>query len=690
MRNWKAGKARLILLISALGVAIILAAAFFGPRVVQGTPKQPQTVSLSDLTTAVVQDTRGGYHDRVTIEPERVVASTSQGLFGAWTGGNDVTRQLGDQLHENGLSLSQVELQYQQPPSQASRMLWYLLPALLLIAVLMYVTRQAGLMNGRAFSFGRSKARRFQGTKSTVTLADVAGVDEAKEELNEIVQFLKAPERFGALGARIPRGVLLVGPPGTGKTLLSRAIAGEANVPFFNISGSEFVEMFVGVGASRVRDLFAEAKKAAPCIIFIDEIDAVGRKRGSGPGGGAHEEREQTLNQILVEMDGFDSGTNIIVTAATNRVDVLDPALLRPGRFDRHVTLDSPDVRGRQAILAVHAQGKPIDERVSLEVLAKQTPGFSGADLANVVNEAAILAARDEREIITMDYFEEAIDRVVGGPARKSRIMSTTEKRITAYHEAGHAIVGRSLPNCDPVHKVSIVSRGRMGGYTRFLPAEDRNYVNRSQFVDNLACLLGGMAAEELTFGESSTGPSNDLQRATDIARSMVTDYGMTGLAPVTYGNRESMVFKGGEASSMHNYSEFTAEAIDREVQALVSQARTVAREVLQAHSEVLQRIAERLIEDETINADQFEALYSGSPSVVQSAAPSGVVDEQPDAVIPLFHEDPVAHRRGLPALAASGVGRAAMTRRRGGRALRELAARLPRLASPNEPAGAE
>ncbi|HEU0167170.1 MAG TPA: ATP-dependent zinc metalloprotease FtsH, partial [Chloroflexota bacterium] len=557
-----------------IGVLIVAAGAVFGPRLQPQQAPQPQMLAISQLYNVVIKDAGDGYRDTMTVEPDRVVVSTTSGLKGAWTGGNDVTRELSDLFKQNNLNYGELlQVQYPAPPSSAGRIIWYLLPVLLLVAVLVWVTRQAGLMNGRAFSFGKSRAKRFTGTKSTVKLSDVAGVDEAKQELAEVVEFLKSPERFAALGARIPRGVLLVGPPGTGKTLLSRAIAGEANVPFFHLSGSEFVEMFVGVGASRVRDLFAEAKKTSPCIIFIDEIDAVGRKRGSGPGGGSHEEREQTLNQILVEMDGFDSSTNIIVTAATNRADVLDPALLRPGRFDRQVVLDPPDVKGREAILEVHATGKPLDSSVSLEVVAKQTPGFSGADLANVLNEAAILAGRDQASSITMGYIEEAVDRVVGGPARKSRVMSAKEKAITAYHEAGHAIVGRSLPNCDPVHKVSIVSRGRMGGYTRFLPAEDRHYYNKSQFIDNLACLLGGMAAEELTFGESSTGPQNDLQRATEIARSMVTEYGMaSGMGPVTYIT---------QPGSMHDHSDSTAASIDREVNAFVAQAQVVAHEVL-------------------------------------------------------------------------------------------------------------
>src|SRR5690349_5181470 len=407
------------------------------------------------------------------------------------------------------------------------------LPLLIIGGFIFFMMRQAQGTNNQALSFGKSRARMFLGNKTVVTFADVAGVDEAKTELQEVVEFLKFPEKFNSLGARIPRGVLLVGPPGTGKTLMARAVAGEAGVPFFSISGSEFVEMFVGVGASRVRDLFDQAKRNSPCIVFVDEIDAVGRQRGAGLGG-SHDEREQTLNQILVEMDGFDTNTNVIVIAATNRPDVLDPALLRPGRFDRQVVLDRPDIKGRRAILEVHAKGKPLDKDVSLDTLAKQTPGFSGADLSNLVNEAAILAARRNKKSVFMTEMEEAIDRVVAGPERKSRIISEKEKAITAYHEVGHALVARSLPNCDPVHKLSIVARGMMGGYTRFLPVEDRYLWTKSQFEDNLASLLGGHSAEVIIFGESTTGPSNDIERATQIARRMCTEYGMSSkLGPI-------------------------------------------------------------------------------------------------------------------------------------------------------------
>src|SRR5215212_2610970 len=425
--------------------------------------------------------------------------------------------------------LSRVDIKVIEPPQFSNwlGLLVNLLPLIFFGAILLFMMRQAQGSNNQALSFGKSRARMFMGNKPTITFQDVAGVEEAKQELQEVVEFLKYPEKFAALGARIPKGVLLVGPPGTGKTLLSRAVAGEAGVPFFSISGSEFVEMFVGVGASRVRDLFDQAKRNAPCIVFVDEIDAVGRQRGAGLGG-SHDEREQTLNQILVEMDGFDSQTNIIVIAATNRPDVLDPALLRPGRFDRQVVLDRPDIKGRMAILAVHTRGKPLEKGVTLETLAKQTPGFSGADLENLVNEAAILAARRNRKTIGMTELEEAIDRVIAGPERKSRIISDREKSMTAYHEVGHAIVARMLANVDPVHKISIIARGMMGGYTRVLPGEDRYMMTKSQFKDMMAFALGGHVAEELIFNEITTGPSNDIERITDMARRMITQYGMS------------------------------------------------------------------------------------------------------------------------------------------------------------------
>jgi cell division protease FtsH len=516
-------------------------------------------------------------------------------------------------LKDNGIPPEQFPIIGTKGASQWGSLLGtlgFLLPTLFLVGILIFMMRQAQGSNNQAMSFGKSRARMFTGNRPTVTFTDVAGVDEAKQELAEVVEFLKYPDKFAALGARIPRGVLLVGPPGTGKTLLSRAVAGEAGVPFFSISGSEFVEMFVGVGASRVRDLFDQAKRNAPCIIFVDEIDAVGRQRGAGLGG-SHDEREQTLNQILVEMDGFDSSTNIIVIAATNRPDVLDPALLRPGRFDRQVILDNPDIRGRQAILEVHTRGKPIDEPVTLEEIARQTPGFSGADLENLVNEAAILAARRNLKVIGRDEVAEAIDRVIAGPQRKSRLISERERIMTAYHEAGHALVARVLANSDPVHKISIVARGMMGGYTRILPDEDRFFWTKAQFKDRLAYALGGHVTEELVFQEVSTGASNDIEQVTNLARKMVTEYGMSKeLGPIQYGKREEMVFLGRDIGEHRNYSDDVAFQIDKEVRKLVEEGYERARQVLTTYMEQLHQISALLLEKETVDGDEIEEFF--------------------------------------------------------------------------------
>ncbi|MCI0849911.1 MAG: ATP-dependent zinc metalloprotease FtsH [Chloroflexi bacterium] len=485
------------------------------------------------------------------------------------------------------------------------------LPLLLFGAILIFFMRQAQGSNAQAMSFGKSKARTFTGNRPAVTFDDIAGVDEAKEELQEVVEFLKYPEKFAALGARIPRGVLLLGPPGTGKTLLSRAVAGEAGVPFFSISGSEFVEMFVGVGASRVRDLFDQAKRNAPCIVFVDEIDAVGRQRGAGLGG-SHDEREQTLNQILVEMDGFDTNTNVIVLAATNRPDILDPALVRPGRFDRQVILDKPDIRGREAILKVHAKGKPLHDDVELIVLAKQTPGFSGADLANLVNEAAILAARRNKKKSSMDEFNEAIDRVIAGPERKSRVISEKEKKIIAYHESGHTLVGHYLPEADPPYKVSIVARGMAGGFTRYLPTEDRHLMTRTQYQQMLATALGGHVAEEMFLSEMTTGPQSDIEQATNIARRMVTQWGMSErLGPRTFGRKEEMVFLGREISEQRNYSEKVAEEIDDEVRRLIDTAYQTAKQVLTEHKDKLEEVVEHILEAETMEGETLSRLLN-------------------------------------------------------------------------------
>ena len=485
------------------------------------------------------------------------------------------------------------------------------LPLLLFGGLLFFLFRQARGANSQAMSFGRSRARLFQANRSTVTFEDVAGVEEAKQDLREVVDFLKAREKFESLGARIPRGVLLIGPPGTGKTLMARAIAGEADVPFFSISGSEFVEMFVGVGASRVRDLFDQAKRNAPCIVFIDEIDAVGRHRGAGLGG-SHDEREQTLNQILVEMDGFDTSTSVIVLAATNRPDILDPALLRPGRFDRRVVLDRPDINGRIAILKVHAEGKPLDKAVDLEVLAKGTVGFSGADLANLVNEAAILAARRDKNMITMLEFEESVDRVIAGPERKSRKISPKEKEITAYHEAGHALIAKMLPNADPVHKVSIVARGMSLGHTRQVPIEDRYLMTRGQIQDKITIYLGGRTAEQLIFNEITTGAAEDIEQATKLARAMVTRLGMSEkLGPRTFGNMQEMVFLGREISEQKDYSDETAKQIDDEVHNIIQQGHEAATKILTKNKSKLKLLAEKLVAKETLEGEELEAIFS-------------------------------------------------------------------------------
>jgi len=531
-----------------------------------------------------------------------------------------------------------------------------LLPVLLIGGFIFFMMRQAQGTNNQAMSFGKSRARMFLGNKTVVTFNDVAGVDEAKQELTEVVEFLKYPEKFNSLGARIPRGVLLVGPPGTGKTLMARAVAGEAGVPFFSISGSEFVEMFVGVGASRVRDLFEQAKRNSPCIVFVDEIDAVGRQRGAGLGG-SHDEREQTLNQILVEMDGFDTNTNVIVVAATNRPDVLDPALLRPGRFDRQVVLDRPDIKGRKEILSVHIKGKPLDKTVDIEALARRSPGFSGADLANLVNEAAILAARRNKKSIGATDFNEAIDRVIAGPERRSRIISEEEKEIIAYHEGGHAVVQRILPKNDPVTKVTIVSRGMALGYTMSLPAEDRYLHSKTEFEDKIAGMLGGNVAETLVFGDTTTGSSNDIEKATSLARAMVTQYGMSEkLGPLAFGKKEEMVFLGREISEQRNYSDEVAAKIDSEVREIIDRAYGRAKEALTTHRAVLDRLAALLVEKETIEHEEFEALFdgvvpprSGGPTPKRMLTETKADGVEPD-LEPEADEDGSKRRRPGPA----------------------------------------
>lgn len=512
------------------------------------------------------------------------------------------------------LTAKGVDIAAENPPEPPwwSTMLSSVLPLVLLVGVWFFFMQQTQGGGGRVMSFGKSRARMSGSDKIKVNFKDVAGADEAKQELEEVVEFLKHPKKYNDLGARIPKGVLLFGPPGTGKTLLARAVAGEAGVPFFSISGSDFVEMFVGVGASRVRDLFEQAKKNAPCIVFIDEIDAVGRQRGAGVGGG-HDEREQTLNQLLVEMDGFAANEGIIIIAATNRPDILDPALLRPGRFDRQIVVDKPDVRGRLAILKVHSKGKPIDEDVDLDILARRTPGFTGADLSNLVNEAALLAARRDKKKIYMIEMEEAVERVMAGPERKSHIMNDEEKRLTAYHEGGHTLVGMLLKHADPVHKVTIIPRGRAGGYTLMLPKEDRNYATKSELLDRLKVAMGGRVAEEVVLKEISTGASQDIQQATRMVRGMVMQYGMSDvLGPVAYGEGQNhQVFLGRDFNHERNYSEEVASEIDKEVRKYLEAAYEACRKLIIANRDKLDLIAEALIERETLTAKQLEELLT-------------------------------------------------------------------------------
>lgn len=554
----------------------------------------------------------------------RIVVNTDSSLSIISSGGQNQIEQtshkepestLVDQLIALGVTpemLAKVAIEANPPSPWAG--VWNLatifLPVLLIGGLFWFLFRQAQGSNNAAMSFGKSRARMFSGEHPTVTFEDVAGVDEAKEELKEVVEFLREPQKFIQLGARIPKGVLLVGPPGTGKTLLAKAVSGEAGVPFFSISGSEFVEMFVGVGASRVRDLFDQAKRHSPCIVFVDEIDAVGRQRGAGLGG-SHDEREQTLNQMLVEMDGFDTDTNVIVVAATNRPDILDPALLRPGRFDRRVTLDRPDMRGREAILKVHAKGKPLEPAVDLGGIARGTPGFVGADLENTINEAALLAARRNKKAIGQPELEEAIERVIMGPERKSRLISEDEKRIIAYHEAGHAVVMNAIPEADPVQKISIVGRGQAGGMTWYRPEDDRILTSRRKMVAELAGALGGRAAEEIVFDDITSGASSDLENVSRIARAMVTRMGMSAeLGPLVYGQKEELIFLGREISEQRDYSEAVAEQIDQEVRRLVDEAHEQASKILKKYREKLDIVAKRLLEVESLTREEFEALF--------------------------------------------------------------------------------
>ena len=615
---------------------IVLAVAILVVLFVMFNPSpREQNVPISTLLADVQAAAARGSRPEIRLSASRVTASVDGRTISAVVDDNFA---IGRELADRGINIGgeQVTVEFDEPSNAPTiiSILTSVLPLLVFIGLLIFLMRQAQGSNSQALSFGRSRARLVTANRPKVTFKHVQGVDEAKQELAEVVEFLRYPEKFTKIGAQIPKGVLLVGPPGTGKTYLSKAVAGEAGVPFFNISGSEFVEMFVGVGASRVRDLFEKAKQSAPSLVFVDEIDAVGRQRGAGLGG-SHDEREQTLNQILVEMDGFESEQTVIVLAATNRPDVLDPALLRPGRFDRRVTLDLPDIRGREAILRVHAREKPLDPEVDLETVGKQTPGFSGADLKNLLNEAAILAARRNRSTVGMFEIEEAIDRLIAGPQRTSRVMSAQEKRVTAYHEIGHALVAHMLKRSDPVYKVTILPRGQMGGYTRLQPPEDRHLYTKSFFEDMLAMIMGGHAAEVLIFGEMSTGPSNDIQQATETSRRMVTQYGMSPkLGPRAFGRREELVFLGRDIAEQRNYSERVAEEIDDEVSHLIDDAHRRAMDILSRHQDLLDKLAERLIEVETLDAEAFTLLIDQH----QGRAPATL----PDVPEPLPESEPL------------------------------------------------
>ena len=603
--NSPRGRNTLVLVILVAIVAILVM------QFRAGAP-QPERLYLNEVAAQVAS----GNVSRIVVDENNleVILRDGTSAFSRKEPTKTTVEQLVDLgLTPDLLASDRLQIEIKQPSdwNTVVSLITYLLPGLLVVGLIFFMLRQAQGTNNQAISFGKSRARMFTGDQPTVTFADVAGIEEAKEELQEVVEFLKEPEKFITLGARIPKGVLLIGSPGAGKRLLAKAVSGEAGVPFFSISGSEFVEMFVGVGASRVRDLFDQAKKHSPCIVFVDEIDAVGRHRGAGLGG-SHDEREQTLNQMLVEMDGFDTDTNVIIMAATNRPDILDPALLRPGRFDRRVVLDRPDVRGREAILKVHVKGKPLEPEVNLATIAKATPGFVGADLENLVNEAAILAARRNKRVIGQPEFEESIERVIAGPERKSRIITPEEKRIVAYHEAGHAVVAHAIAEADPVHKVTIVARGMMGGFTMALPEEDRTLVSRNKLKADMAFMLGGRAAEELVFDDITSGASNDLEKVTKVARSMVTRLGMSDeLGPMVYGQKEELIFLGREISEQRDYSESIAERIDAEVRVLVQQAHDRARSLLTQYRAQLDAVAQRLIELETIDRAEFERVFA-------------------------------------------------------------------------------
>lgn len=576
--------------------------------------RQSSTGTDTLTINQVAADIQAGLVKRISVDEDRltVVYAETEKKSNKEPGETLVKQLMDLGVTSSQLTADKIKVDIKPPNAWLGilTIMGYILPFLILGGVLWFIFRQAQGSNNAAMSFGKSRARMFSGDQPSVTFADVAGVEEAKDELKEVVEFLREPQKFISLGARIPKGVLLVGPPGTGKTLLAKAVSGEAGVPFFSISGSEFVEMFVGVGASRVRDLFEQAKRHSPCIVFVDEIDAVGRQRGAGLGG-SHDEREQTLNQMLVEMDGFDTDTNVILMAATNRPDILDPALLRPGRFDRRVVLDRPDVRGREAILKVHVKGKPLAPNVDLNLLARATPGFVGADLENLVNEAAILAARGNKKVINQPDFEEAIERVIAGPERKSRLISTEEKMIVAYHEAGHAVLMNAIPEANPVQKVSIIARGMMGGYTISLPEEDRTLMSRKKMQADLVGLLGGRVAEELVFDDITSGASNDIERVTQLARQMVTRLGMSDeLGPMVYGQKEELIFLGREISEQRDYSESVAQKIDIEVRRVVDGAYKQAKDMLTTYRKELDAVAEKLLEVETLSRSEFEKIF--------------------------------------------------------------------------------
>ncbi len=589
-------------------VAALLVLALIFPYFT-GSDRKAETIGFSDL----VRKIENGEVSKIQVRGDTLLVTLTDGK--TVRSEKEPESSLSESLANYGASKEKIAAMNIENAGGSSPGFWVslvvqiLLPFILIGLLFWYLSRQAQKGAMQAFTFGKANARIFANPKERITFNDVAGLKEAKEELREIVDFLRSPQKFLDIGARIPRGVLLMGAPGTGKTMLARAVAGEANVPFFHISGSEFVEMFVGVGASRVRDLFTTAKRNAPSIIFIDEIDAVGRQRGAGLGGG-HDEREQTLNQILVEMDGFDRDTNVIVMAATNRPDILDPALLRPGRFDRRVVLDLPDIKEREEILKIHARGKKLAEDVDIQMVAQRTPGFAGADLANLINEAAILAARRNRKIIAQEDLLNAMEKVILGPERKSHILTAKEREITAFHEAGHAVVAAALPNADPVHKISIVARGRAAGYTLKLPVEDRHLYTRAQFLDELAAMLGGYATEKIVFDEITTGASSDLREASDLARRLVTQYGMSEkLGPMTFGKAEELVFLGREISTERNYSEKVAAEIDSEIRQIIKKAYETARRVVTAKKRLLTNVAKRLMEVETIEKAEFEEI---------------------------------------------------------------------------------